>query len=125
MPKEEGIKAKSGCPATDYNWHAARKKPYVSRTQVSVTRYRTANRWQFFFNQFVAVFVHFLIHFCSVINRGTVLSSREFGHHRTNVSAYTFECDLFGTNMVFHCTMANIQPVSSVGPDSQRGNDRP
>lgn len=29
MQKEEGIKAKSGCPATDYNWHAARKKPYV------------------------------------------------------------------------------------------------
>lgn len=48
MQKEEGIKAKSGCPATDYNWHAARKKPYVSRTQVSVTRFRTAKGWQFF-----------------------------------------------------------------------------
>lgn len=48
MQKEEGIKAKSGCPATNYNWYNARKKPHVSRTQVPVTRYRTANGWQFF-----------------------------------------------------------------------------
>lgn len=56
MQKEEGINAKSGCPATDYNWYNARK----SQSHATV-RPTDGN----FFNQFVTVFMHFLIRFSS------------------------------------------------------------